>query len=70
MGTDPKSMTCEELQRNLPELFESDTDVDLHEHPRSCELCRALIHDLYQIEQEARRQHYPSWVFRQKSPSR
>jgi hypothetical protein len=60
MSVDPKSMTCEEFQKQLPELLQSDTDIDLHEHPRSCELCRALINDLYEIEQEAQHHTTPA----------
>jgi len=66
MKRDSKSMTCEEFQEQLARLFESEADVDLHEHALRCEVCRALVRDLYEIEREA----YPSWVFLQKPPSR
>jgi predicted anti-sigma-YlaC factor YlaD len=58
MKHDPKSMSCQEFQEQLPELIGSGADVGDHPHLQSCELCRALLNDLETIA-EAARQLFP-----------
>jgi predicted anti-sigma-YlaC factor YlaD len=58
MKHDPKSMSCQEFQEQLPELIGSGADVGDHSHLQSCELCRALLNDLETIA-EAARQLFP-----------
>jgi hypothetical protein len=58
MNKDPKTMTCNEFQDQLPELVGSGADVSSHPHLQDCELCRALLHDLETIA-EAARQLFP-----------
>jgi hypothetical protein len=58
MSDDPKSMSCEEFQSQLPELISSGADIENHPHLRTCELCRALLNDLETIA-EAARQLFP-----------
>jgi len=55
---DPKSMSCQEFQAQLPELIGTGEDINLHPHIQSCELCRALLADLETIA-EAARQLFP-----------
>ena len=58
MNHDPKSMSCQEFQEQLPELIGSGVDVANHPHLQNCELCRALLNDLETIA-EAARQLFP-----------
>ena len=58
MNHDPKSMSCQEFQEQLPELIGSGADVESHPHLQNCELCRALLSDLETIA-EAARQLFP-----------
>jgi len=55
MSSNPRKMTCAEFQALLPELINSDDEPDLHPHALSCEQCRALIADLKEIEEAARK---------------
>jgi hypothetical protein len=48
------SMTCAEFQNQLPELFESGTDLKEQEHLKTCEQCSALVRDLEYIAQQAK----------------
>jgi hypothetical protein len=54
MKTIGPSMTCAEFQEQLPELFESGTDLTQQEHLKSCEQCAALVRDLEYIAQQAK----------------
>lgn len=54
MTHDPKSMTCQEFQDQLPELIGSGERIANHPHYQSCELCRALLADLETIAEAAR----------------
>ena len=54
MTKDPKSMTCQEFQEQLPELIGSGESMANHPHFRSCELCQALLADLETIAEAAR----------------
>jgi predicted anti-sigma-YlaC factor YlaD len=58
MSHDPKSMSCQEFQEQLPELIGSGANVENHPHLKNCELCRALLNDLETIA-EAARQLFP-----------
>ena len=58
MKNDPRSMSCQEFQEQLPELISSGADVENHPHLQNCELCRALLNDLETIA-EAARQLFP-----------
>ena len=58
MKNDPKSMSCQEFQEQLPDLIGSGADVGDHPHLQNCELCRALLNDLETIA-EAARQLFP-----------
>ncbi|HEY3707167.1 MAG TPA: hypothetical protein VGL22_19050 [Terracidiphilus sp.] len=55
---DPKDMTCEEFQSQMPELIGSGVDASAHPHVQNCDLCRALLQDLETIA-EAARQLFP-----------
>jgi hypothetical protein len=52
--SDRKTMTCAEFQDQLPELFESHSDLSAEEHLQSCENCAALVRDLQYIAQQAK----------------
>ena len=54
MNDEPNTMSCLEFQEQLPELFDSGSDVERHTHVRTCDLCRALVYDLEIIAEEAR----------------
>ena len=49
-----KPMTCAVFQDQLPELFESEQDVNSQEHLQTCENCAALVRDLEYIAQQAK----------------
>jgi hypothetical protein len=48
------STTCAEFQAQLPELFESGTDLKEQDHLKTCEQCSALVQDLEYIAQQAK----------------
>lgn len=58
MIQDPKNMTCEEFQAQMPELIGSGVDASAHPHVQNCALCSALLADLETIA-EAARQLFP-----------
>ena len=58
MTEDPRNMTCEEFQDQMPDLIGSGEDASAHPHVQSCALCRALLSDLETIA-EAARQLFP-----------
>lgn len=58
MTVDPRNMTCEEFQAQMPELIGSGADASTHPHVLNCALCRALLEDLETIA-EAARQLFP-----------
>jgi hypothetical protein len=47
-------MTCAEFQDQLPDLFESHSDLSAEEHLKTCENCAALVRDLQYIAQQAK----------------
>jgi hypothetical protein len=49
-----KTMTCAEFQDQLPELFETHSDLSAEEHLKTCENCAALVRDLQYIAQQAK----------------
>jgi hypothetical protein len=49
-----KTMTCAEFQETLPELFESQADLNAQEHLKTCENCAALVRDLEYIASQAK----------------
>jgi len=55
MNKEPAKISCEEFQKQLPELIASGRDLVDHSHLRSCELCRTLVDDLDRIAEESRR---------------
>ncbi len=55
---DPKNMSCEEFQAQMPDLIGSGVDASAHPHVQNCDLCRALLADLETIA-EAARQLFP-----------
>jgi hypothetical protein len=55
---DPKDMTCEEFQAQMPELIGAGENASAHPHVQNCDLCRALLADLETIA-EAARQLFP-----------
>ena len=54
MKTISPSTTCADFQDQLPELFESGTDLKEQEHLKTCEQCSALVRDLEYIAQQAK----------------
>lgn len=59
MRDDPRTMSCNEFQDQLPELIGSGESIADHPHYQNCALCRALLADLETIA-EAARQLFPS----------
>jgi len=59
MTGDPRNMSCEEFQAQMPELIGSGKDASAHPHLQSCERCRALLADLQTIA-DAARELFPS----------
>lgn len=49
-----KTMTCAEFQETLPELFESQADLNTQDHLKTCENCAALVRDLEYIASQAK----------------
>lgn len=45
---------CDEFQRQLPELFDSDEDLVQHPHLQTCTNCSALVRDLEYIAAQAK----------------
>jgi hypothetical protein len=58
MTLDRNNMTCAEFQDQMAEMIGTGEDASMHPHVQSCELCRALLHDLQTIA-EAARQLFP-----------
>jgi hypothetical protein len=54
MHAPDKTMTCAEFQEKLPELFETQSELQDHEHLKGCENCAALVRDLEYIAAQAR----------------
>jgi hypothetical protein len=54
MKTSNQSISCEDFQDQLPELFESGADLSKQEHLQTCEQCAALVRDLEYIAQQAK----------------
>src|SRR5580698_9723956 len=52
--SDRTNMTCAEFQDQLPDLFESHSDLSAEEHLKTCENCAALVRDLEYIAQQAK----------------
>jgi hypothetical protein len=45
---------CLEFQNHLFELVARGVDLKTHPHVKACDLCSALVHDLYRIAEDAR----------------
>lgn len=45
---------CNEFQRRLPELFDSEEDLVAHAHLKTCDNCSALVRDLEYIAAQAK----------------
>lgn len=58
MTGEPKAITCEQFQAQLPELVGSGEDLSAHPHLQNCARCSALLADLETIA-EAARQLFP-----------
>ncbi len=54
MTGDPRNMSCEEFQAQLPELIGSGADLSNHPHLQTCDRCRAFVAELEAIAQAAR----------------
>lgn len=50
----PSTLTCEQFQEQLPELFEGGADLRSNPHLRTCDKCSALVRDLEYIAEQAR----------------
>ncbi len=48
------SRDCDEFQRQLPELFDSEQELVAHAHLQSCQNCSALVRDLEYIAAQAK----------------
>jgi hypothetical protein len=48
------TMTCAEFQEKLPELFESNADLNNNPHLKECDNCAALVRDLQYIAAQAK----------------
>jgi hypothetical protein len=44
-----------EFQNQLNELIATGVDLSSHPHVKACELCSALLHDIYRIAERAKR---------------
>ncbi|HEY0760468.1 MAG TPA: hypothetical protein VGD59_14550 [Acidisarcina sp.] len=49
-----ETISCEEFQEKLPELFESGRPLDSEEHLKTCKQCAALVSDLQYIAVQAK----------------
>jgi hypothetical protein len=58
MTENGKHMSCQEFQKQLPDLIGSGMNISGHPHMQECELCRALVAELETIA-EAARQLFP-----------
>jgi hypothetical protein len=58
MKSDPKIMSCEQFQSQLPDLIGSGVDLDHHPHLQECDICLQLLRELETIA-EAARQLFP-----------
>ena len=47
-------MTCAEFQKLLPQLYESGSTAEGHEHLQGCETCSDLVADLNYIADQAK----------------
>lgn len=45
---------CDEFQRQLPDLFDTEQDLRDHAHLQTCENCAALVRDLEYIAAQAK----------------
>ena len=54
MSGDPRTMTCDQFQAQLPELIGSGVDLSSDPHLAGCALCRALLADIEAIAEAAR----------------
>lgn len=54
MRSNEQSVSCEQFQDKLADLFESGADLSKQEHLRGCEQCSALVRDLEYIAQQAK----------------
>jgi hypothetical protein len=48
-------LTCEEFQRQLSDLINSDSDLFDHPHAQGCAVCRQLAEELDMIAEAARK---------------
>jgi len=55
MSKRARKMTCEEFQRLIPELVNSDADPSDHPHAKACAECRQIAQELEVIAVAARK---------------
>jgi hypothetical protein len=53
-GANGTTVDCAVFQDQLPSLFESGEDLNMHPHLKTCENCSALVRDLEYIAQQAK----------------
>ena len=58
MSEDIGNANCLEFQNHLSELAATGVDLKTHPHVKACDLCRALVHDLYRIAEDAGHGHF------------
>jgi len=56
-----RKLTCEEFQRQLTELINSETDPSDHPHARACATCRQLAQELEVVAEAARKLFTREW---------
>jgi hypothetical protein len=58
MGEETSRANCLEFQNQLSELIATGVALSSHPHVKACELCSALLHDIYRIAEDAKRGHF------------
>ena len=61
MPRDASKLTCEEFQGQLPNLINSDADLEDNPHVKACPACRRIVQELEMIAEEARKLFPSEW---------
>ena len=61
MPRDASKLTCGEFQGQLPELINSDANLEDNPHVKACLTCRRLVQELEGIRAEARKLFPSEW---------
>jgi hypothetical protein len=56
-----RKLTCDEFQRQLSDLINSDANLEDHPHVKTCPTCRQIARELEVIAEEARKLFPPEW---------